>query len=68
MTQPYHWRATGRDGAAIEVAGDGFPSQGEAESWLAENWQELSNAGAGAVTLLAEGAVVYGPMSLDPAD
>jgi hypothetical protein len=42
----------------------GFPSQGEAESWLGEQWRELADLGVDAVTLQHEGAVVYGPMSL----
>jgi hypothetical protein len=42
----------------------GFPSQGDAESWLGEQWRELAEAGVDAVTLEHEGTVVYGPMSL----
>ncbi len=46
----------------------GFPSQGDAESWLGEQWRELADAGVDAVTLQHEGSVVYGPMSLRAAE
>lgn len=46
--------------------GGGFPSQSEAESWLGEEWRDLLDAGVDAVTLREDGAVVYGPMSLQP--
>ena len=41
-----------------------FPSQGDAESWLGETWQELLHAGVAQVTLLDGTREVYGPMSL----
>ncbi|MEP7055877.1 MAG: hypothetical protein ABI912_11580 [Actinomycetota bacterium] len=44
----------------------GFPSQAEAEAWVAESWQQLYDAGARAVTLLDGDRLVY-TMSLDPA-
>lgn len=44
-----------------------FPTQADAEAWFAESWQDLSDAGVGQVTLLRDGAVVYGPMPLEPA-
>lgn len=44
----------------------GFPSRGEAESWIGEAWQELLDAGVEQVTLLDEDREVYGPMSLRP--
>jgi hypothetical protein len=42
-----------------------FPTQGDAETWFGETWPELADAGVGSVTLLRDGEVVYGPMSLD---
>lgn len=52
-----------------EVATGGtFPSQSEAESWLGEEWRSLLDAGVDAVTLREDDAVVYGPMSLQPAE
>ena len=44
-----------------------FPSQSDAESWLGEMWRELLAEGVDAVTLMEDGRVVYGPMSLHPA-
>jgi hypothetical protein len=45
-----------------------FTSQGDAESWLGENWRLLLAAGVDQVTLMEEARVEYGPMSLHPAD
>lgn len=45
-----------------------FPSQADAESWVGESWHELHDAGVEAVSLLRDGDVVYGPMSLRPAE
>jgi hypothetical protein len=50
------------------AAGGTFPSQSEAESWLGEEWRALLDAGVDAVTLREGDAVVYGPMSLQPAE
>jgi hypothetical protein len=43
-----------------------FSSQSDAESWLGEVWRELVDAGVAQVTLLDDGRVAYGPMSLRP--
>jgi hypothetical protein len=45
-----------------------FASQDEAEDWLSAHWRDLVDAGADEVTLRCDGEVVYGPMSLHPAD
>lgn len=45
-----------------------FASQSDAESWLGENWRGLLDAGVDQVSLLDEGTVSYGPMSLRPED
>jgi hypothetical protein len=44
-----------------------FASQGDAESWLGENWRGLLEAGVDQVTLLEGDRKEYGPMSLHPA-
>jgi hypothetical protein len=57
------------DGSAANGADlprETFSSQGDAESWLGENWRELLAAGVDQVTLLEENRVEYGPMSLHP--
>ena len=43
-----------------------FASQGDAESWLGENWRALLDAGVDQVTLLDDDRKEYGPMSLHP--
>jgi hypothetical protein len=45
-----------------------FADQLAAEEWLSEHWRDLVDAGVDEVTLLCDGEVVYGPMSLHPAD
>ncbi len=48
----------------LEDAYEDFASQADAELWLGETWRVLLNSGVDQVTLLKDGAVVYGPMSL----
>jgi hypothetical protein len=63
------WQLEKADGtviAARELAKETFTSQGDAESWLGENWRTLLDAGVDQVTLLEEGRPQYGPMSLHP--
>lgn len=57
--------ASALSGAPTQPAG-GFPSQGDAESWVGEIWQELLEAGVDGVTLFEGERRVYGPMSLRP--
>ncbi len=59
-----------RDGSAV-VGGASqqetiFASQGDAESWLGENWHELVDGGVDQVTLFDDTRKEYGPMSLHP--
>jgi hypothetical protein len=63
------WTYAGPDGAEVTPPGgdETFPTQADAESWIGETWRELREAGVASVTLLEDGATVYGPMSLDPA-
>ncbi len=64
------WQLEKEDGAVVsprELSKETFPSQGDAESWLGENWPMLLKAGVDQVTLTEEGRVEYGPMSLHPA-
>lgn len=66
------WRYEADDGVEVvpvDVAqAEIFSTQGDAETWLGENWQELLHAGVRRVTLLDGDREVYGPMSLRPAD
>ena len=66
---PWTWRYEKADGAAVSGAGPQeavFASQGDAESWLGENWRELLDAGIDQVTLYDDDRKEYGPMSLRP--
>ncbi len=66
----WHWQLQGPDGVEWQgevPAGQQFPSQSDAESWLGESWRDLRSHGVAAVVLLEDERVVYGPMSLDPA-
>lgn len=68
----YTWRYERADGTTIEdelpeaATAESFPAQGDAETWVGEVWRELLAGGVDAVTLLEDGRVVYGPMSLHP--
>ncbi len=66
--QPWRWRLEDAGGAEVAVdddlAGATFPSQGDAESWVGETWQDLADAGVTHVTLFEADREVYGPMSL----
>jgi hypothetical protein len=65
----WHWRLEDPSGAAVEAASVGVEvpdseNQGDAESWLGENWRELLDRGVATVTLFHGDAEVYGPMGL----
>jgi hypothetical protein len=63
------WRYEAADGSAMVGGGlpaKTFPSQADAESWVGESWHDLTAAGVDSVSLLCDGEIVYGPMSLHP--
>ena len=65
----WHWRLEDPAGAVIEPAmlGLAIPdsdNQGDAESWLGENWRDLLARGVATVTLFDGENEVYGPMGL----
>lgn len=71
MSTAWTWEYLGPAGAPMTGAAlptTGYPTQSDAESWLGETWQELADAGVDAVSLYEDGAQVYGPMSLRPAE
>ena len=71
MSASWTWTYLDADGAGLtgeDLPANAFPSQGEAESWLGEEWHHLAANGVEAVTLLESDAVVYGPMSLRSAE
>jgi len=65
------WQLEKEDGSPAggrEGAKESFGSQGDAESWLGENWRALLAIGVDQVTLLEDSRAEYGPMSLHPED
>ncbi len=58
------WQYHAAQGAPIP---EGFPTQADAETWVGEVWRDLLGEGIDAVSLFEDGRLVYGPMSLHPA-
>lgn len=60
------WRFEKADGTEVQpaVRPEEFSTQGDAESWLGEQWRALVEGGADQVRLFEDGSEVYGPMSL----
>ena len=59
------WRLEDTDGSVvIGPASPIHPSQADAESWIGEQWRDLSAAGVTQVTLFDGAKRVYGPMAL----
>ncbi|MGY2129279.1 hypothetical protein [Blastococcus sp. SYSU DS0617] len=68
----WHWRLEDPTGATVEPSSIGVEippadNQGDAESWLGENWRDLLDRGVATVTLFEDDRKVYGPMGLTPA-
>ncbi|MDT0425596.1 MULTISPECIES: hypothetical protein [unclassified Streptomyces] len=63
------WRFENGDGAETQpaVQPEEFTTQGDAESWLGEQWRALLAGGTDRVHLLEEDKLVYGPLSLSEA-
>ncbi|MEU3494947.1 hypothetical protein [Kitasatospora cineracea] len=59
------WRYEKSDGTVVEPANgaEEFSSQGDAESWIGEEWKALLEDGVDRVVLVEDGRDVY-PMSL----
>ena len=69
---PWRWQLLDAQGSevAADKTGPGtvrFSSQGDAETWIGEVWQQLLEDGVESVTLFEADRQVYGPMSLRPA-
>ena len=60
------WSSPQADDAVAAATGleQEFTAQADAEAWLTENYDVLEDAGLDEVSLLRDGQVVYGPMSL----
>ena len=68
--RPTQWTWTYEDAEGRALDGDGavFPTQSDAETWIGEAWRDLRARGVENARLWADGAEVYGPLSLRPAD
>ncbi|AOS65151.1 hypothetical protein [Actinoalloteichus hymeniacidonis] len=62
----YHWRYQDEVGREVPGPEISFAEQTAAERWFETQWSELTDAGVQQVTLVHNGADVYGPMSLSP--
>jgi hypothetical protein len=64
----YSWRFEAADASPLSPSAEPapFPSQADAESWVGESWRGLLAEGVEQVSLLRDGELVYGPMSLRP--
>jgi hypothetical protein len=63
------WRYEKADGSVANSRGlpkETFGSQGDAETWLGEQWRSLLDLGVEQVSLLEDTRCEYGPMSLRP--
>jgi hypothetical protein len=61
----WSWRLEDADGSlVIGPASPTHPNQADAESWIGEQWRELSDSGVAQVLLMDGSKVVYGPMAL----
>jgi len=59
------WRLEAADGTALTTPNSPLhASQSDAESWLGENWRDLTATGVAQVSLYEDSEVVYGPMPL----
>ena len=57
------WQFEDADGTAVAADDTDFTNQGDAESWLGENWRRLADDGV-ATAILSEGDRVEYRMSL----
>jgi hypothetical protein len=60
------WRFEAADGTEVQpaVQPEEFTTQGDAESWIGEQWKALLSGGVDQVRLFEDSAEIYGPMSL----
>lgn len=56
------WNWTSETSARV---GGSFSSQGDAEAWLSQAWQDLLDEGVEEVSLMNGEEAVYGPMPLN---
>jgi hypothetical protein len=67
MTWTWQFEKTdGTPASSRSLPRETFGSQGDAETWLGEQWRSLLDSGVDQVSLLEDGRLEYGPMSLHP--
>lgn len=69
ITNNWRWSYSDLDGGTIEnptepCVTSNFPTQTDAEAFVADTWRELLASGVGYVTLWEGDREVYGPMNL----
>ena len=68
MTFVWRYEDTAGGEKATDAKPEEFSTQADAETWIGEHWRELLEANVDQVTLLEDGTVLYGPMSLHPVE
>ncbi|GIG60479.1 hypothetical protein Lfu02_48510 [Longispora fulva] len=53
------WRYEDADGQPVDGPSETFPNQGDAESWLGQQWRDLAATGATSVVLLEDDREEY---------
>ncbi len=61
-------KADGTQAGSRSLPKETFGSQGDAETWLGEQWRSLLDSGVDQVSLMEDGRLEYGPMSLHTAE
>ena len=64
---PWSWRYENVEGQPVAGPQETFSSQADAESWIGQEWRQLSEQGVAGVVLLEDDRVDY-KMSLRPAE
>lgn len=68
MSGDWHWQSLDATGTPLhDTPTTRFPTQGDAENHIGQNWAQMLAAGVEAVCLYQDERLVYGPMSLRPA-
>lgn len=61
----WNWRYENAEGRPVDLAGESFSSQSDAESWIGQTWREAVASGATVAILTEDDRVEY-RMSLLP--
>ena len=64
----WSWRYEDSDGKPVELTGESFTSQADAESWLGQTWRELVAGGAATAILVEDDRDEYRMSLLPPGE